>query len=239
MTGSAALQAGGVSKHFGAVQVLFGVDFDLVPGEVHALIGENGAGKSTLMRILSGYHQPSAGQLTVDGKETVLESSAAAERLGIVMIHQELALAEHLSVEANIFLGRERNRGWLLDTKSMRAQAAGLLADLDCRADPRARVSDLAVSDKQLVESAIALSAETRFAKDDLRTRVSASRQVLGAGHRKHDLRGGRRLHLEAGQELVEFGGPPPTGHHDGDLKSCGARTATLLRCALGRRGGP
>ena len=156
------LAASGITKRFGAVTVLFGVDVELFPGEVQALIGENGAGKSTLMKVLSGYEQPSTGRLALDGRPTAFPTSAVAERAGIVMIHQELALAEHLTVEANIFLGRELRRGVLLDTKAMRTRAAELLRELGSNADPRDLVSSLAVSDKQLVEIAKALAHEVR-----------------------------------------------------------------------------
>jgi ribose transport system ATP-binding protein len=171
------IAAEGIDKRFGAVQVLFGVDFDLCSGEVHALIGENGAGKSTLMKILCGFEQPSGGRILVDGGETLLPSSGVAERLGIVMIHQELALAEHLTVEANIFLGRELRRGILLDVRAMRRRAAEVLAELQCRADPNARVADLAVSDKQLVEIAKALVHDVRVLVMDEPTAVLTARE--------------------------------------------------------------
>jgi len=151
-----------ICKSFGPVQVLFNIDFALKRGEIHAVLGENGAGKSTLMKILSGYEQPSAGTIRLDGNPITIPDSGHGERLGIVLIHQEFALAEYLTVEENIFLGRELRRGWLLDKRVMRERTRTILRELDCRVDPDARVQDLAVSDKQMVEIAKAVSRDAR-----------------------------------------------------------------------------
>ncbi|MFW6378222.1 MAG: ATP-binding cassette domain-containing protein, partial [Bacillota bacterium] len=104
-----------ISKDFGPVRVLFGIDFAIYPGEVHALIGENGAGKSTLVKIISGYHQPTEGNIYLKGEEKHFSDIAEGEDQGIVMIHQELNLAPDLTVEENIFLGQEKKKGLLLD----------------------------------------------------------------------------------------------------------------------------
>src|SRR5215471_1721430 len=87
------LAANRISKSFGEIPVLFSVDFDVRPGEVHAIIGENGAGKSTLIKILSGFEQPTSGTITYDGRQVVLPRNGEAEALGIVLIHQEFNLA--------------------------------------------------------------------------------------------------------------------------------------------------
>ncbi len=160
---SAILSARRISKSFGDIQVLFGIDFDIRPGEVHALIGENGAGKSTLMKILSGFLQPTAGQLLMDGSAISLPPDGQAEDLGIVLLHQEFNLAEHLSVEENIFLGREIIRRGFLDKRSMRAQTSALLARLNVSIDPDTIVSELSVSQKQFVEIARALARNARI----------------------------------------------------------------------------
>ncbi|SER03527.1 monosaccharide ABC transporter ATP-binding protein, CUT2 family [Faunimonas pinastri] len=178
MTGAPALLASErVSRSFGPVQVLFDVDFDLVPGEVHALIGENGAGKSTLMKILSGAQPPSAGTLRLDGGPMRFSSTEEAEDRGIVLIHQELNLADQLTVEANIFLGRELKRGPFLDVRAMRREAHRLLAELETGIDPASRVSDLSVSDKQMVEIAKALSRRARVLIMDEPTAVLTARE--------------------------------------------------------------
>ena len=175
--GAVPLAGEGISKSFGPVQVLFGVDFALRAGEVHALIGENGAGKSTLMKILTGYEQPSAGRVLVDGEASVLPGSAEAEHRGIVLIHQEFNLAEQLSVAANIFLGRELRRGLLLDVRAMHARAAQLLAELETHIDPGRPVSELSVPEKQMVEIAKALVREARVLVMDEPTAVLTARE--------------------------------------------------------------
>lgn len=102
-TAPVVLSARRICKSFSGVQVLFSVNFDLRAGEIHALMGENGAGKSTLVKVLSGFEQPSSGEILLDGKPVVLPPNGAAEALGIVIIHQEFNLAEHLTVTESLF----------------------------------------------------------------------------------------------------------------------------------------
>ncbi|MFN3277867.1 MAG: sugar ABC transporter ATP-binding protein [Paracoccus hibiscisoli] len=168
----------GVTKSFGPIEVLHGVDFALHPGEVHALIGENGAGKSTTMKILAGYLDPTGGRVTFEGKPITFTGSDQAEDLGIVMIHQEFNLAEHLSIDQNVFLGRELKRGLLLDHKAMRNRTAELLSRLECRADPGAQVSRISVPDKQMVEIAKALSRKARVLIMDEPTAVLTEKET-------------------------------------------------------------
>jgi ribose transport system ATP-binding protein len=156
------LAAHRVSKSFGDVPVLFSIDFDIRPGEVHAIIGENGAGKSTLIKILSGIEQPTSGTIEYGGETVVLPPNGEAAALGIVVIHQELLLAEHLTVTDSIFLGRELKNGLLLNSKAMREQTQAILDTLHVAIDPDARISSLSVADKQMVEIAKAISREAR-----------------------------------------------------------------------------
>ncbi|MGN6684794.1 MAG: sugar ABC transporter ATP-binding protein [Devosia sp.] len=156
------LAANRISKSFGEIPVLFSIDFDVRPGEVHAIIGENGAGKSTLMKILSGFEQPTSGTITYDGKQVTLPPNGEAEALGIVLIHQELNLAEHLRVVDSIFLGRELKRFGLLDGRQMREKARELLETLHVGIDPNARIESLTVADRQMVEIAKAISRDAR-----------------------------------------------------------------------------
>ncbi|MDF2235795.1 sugar ABC transporter ATP-binding protein [Albimonas sp. CAU 1670] len=172
------LAARAVSRRFGPNQVLFDVDFDLRPGEVHALIGENGAGKSTLMKILSGYLAPSDGGLEVDGAPTSFPSHREAEAAGVVLIHQEFNLAMPLTVEENIFLGRELRRGPFLRQAEMRAESRRLLARLDCDLDPRLRCRDLSAPERQMVEIAKALGRDARVLIMDEPTAVLTARET-------------------------------------------------------------
>ena len=151
----------GITKRFPGVVALDDVSLEVRRGEVHAICGENGAGKSTLMKILSGVYQPDAGVLEVGGAEARFRGTRDAERAGIAIIHQELALVEDLPVAANVFLGRER-RGplGLVDDRSMEEECAGLFAQLECGVSPRDRTGNLRVGDQQLVEIAKALSLD-------------------------------------------------------------------------------
>jgi ribose transport system ATP-binding protein len=153
----------GIVKRFGAVQVLHGVDLVLEPGRIYGLLGENGAGKSTLMKILSGYEAPSEGELVVNGRTLRFDGPRAAEAEGIVLIHQEFNLAEDLTVAQNVFLGHEKRRGWWLDDAAMRAVTRRVLDDVGLhKVDPDARVRELIVAERQLVEIAKALSRQAR-----------------------------------------------------------------------------
>lgn len=162
MTTSPVLALEGVSKSFGPIEVVHTIDLALYHGEVHALIGENGAGKSTAMKIMAGYQPQTTGKLLLEGQETQFGSLHDGEEAGVVMIHQEFNLAEQLTVEQNIFLGRELKQGVWLDKAEMRRQARTLLDRLDCKVDPETPVSQLSNSDKQMVEIAKALSRDAR-----------------------------------------------------------------------------
>ncbi|MEZ0172344.1 sugar ABC transporter ATP-binding protein [Microvirga sp. TS319] len=151
------LRAENISKSFGPNEVLSGISLDLHPGEVHAVIGENGAGKSTLMRILSGHIAPTKGGLYLDGRPIAFSGPADAEGHGIVLVHQEILLAEDLTVAQNLFLGREIKRFGFVDDKAMRERTRGVLAELGTRIDPDCEVRRLSIADRQLVQIARAL----------------------------------------------------------------------------------
>jgi ribose transport system ATP-binding protein len=157
------LQVRNVVKSYGLARVLDHVSINVLPGEVHALVGENGAGKSTLARCMAGLVIPDGGTVTIGGHSVDEFSVGEAERLGVVLIHQELALAEHLSVAANMFLGHELTRGWILDTRQMRERAAEMLLRLGCRLDVDQPVELLAVSDRQMVEIGKAMLREAKL----------------------------------------------------------------------------
>ncbi len=152
-----------VTKAFGASSALDGVSLDLKAGEVHALVGENGAGKSTLMKILSGAYKPDSGSMTLAGAPYAPKGPREALDLGVAMIYQELALAPHLTVEANVMLGRERVTAGLIRRREHRrlvSEALGLLEHLDIR--PEAVAGMLSVGAQQLVEVARALVSNAR-----------------------------------------------------------------------------
>ena len=154
----------GLSKSFFGVRALDQVDFDLRPGEVHALMGENGAGKSTLMKILAGIYARDAGAMEVNGQSVEIASPRAAQALGIGIVHQELNLMRHLSAAQNIFIGREPRRalGLFLDDDRLNADARRIFERMKLRLDPRVRVADLTVARQQMVEIAKALSFDSR-----------------------------------------------------------------------------
>ncbi len=152
-----------VTKAFGASLALDGVSLDLKAGDVHALVGENGAGKSTLMKILSGAYNPDSGSMTLAGGPYAPKGPREALDLGVAMIYQELALAPHLSVEANVMLGRERVTAGLIRRREHRrlvSEALGLLEHPDIR--PEAVAGRLSVGAQQLVEVARALVSNAR-----------------------------------------------------------------------------
>ncbi|MDM0116507.1 sugar ABC transporter ATP-binding protein [Variovorax sp. J22R133] len=151
-------------KSFPGVRALDHCRFELMPGEVHALMGENGAGKSTLMKVLAGVYQKDAGEILVDGRPVDIASPRAAQALGIGIVHQELNLMNHLSAAQNIFIGREpRGRlGLFLDEQALNAKAEAIFQRLRLRLDPRTPVGELTVARQQMVEIAKALSFDSR-----------------------------------------------------------------------------
>src|SRR3954453_10335369 len=157
------LSMSGVTKRFGGVQALRGVDFDLRSGEIHALLGENGAGKSTLMNILAGVLSPDAGRIEIDGRPAVFGSPRDAQAAGIATIFQELDLVPSLDVAANLFLGRELRRpGGFLDTRAMHREARKRLADIELEIDVERLVGDLSIGHRQVVAIVKALSYASR-----------------------------------------------------------------------------
>jgi ribose transport system ATP-binding protein len=153
----------GVSKRFGATRALRGVDLEVQPGEILALVGENGAGKSTLMKVLSGAHAPDEGEMWLDGQPYRPRNPLDARQRGIAMIYQELSLAPHLSVMENILLGIEPTNGPLVRWPEMRRRAAAALKEIgmeDVR--PNTEVRRLSLAQQQMVEIARAVALESR-----------------------------------------------------------------------------
>src|SRR5437867_9596647 len=155
MSAPSRLTMTGIRKAFGPTAALRGVDLELRPGEVHALVGENGAGKSTLMKVLSGAVAPDAGAMTLDSRPFAPRDPQDARRLGVAMVYQELTLAPHLSVEANVMLGQEPTRLGFLRGRELRRRVADVLALLEHpEIRPDSPVSGLGPGAQPLVESA-------------------------------------------------------------------------------------
>ena len=153
----------GIEKRFPGVHALRAVQFDLRPGEVHALMGENGAGKSTLMKIMSGIYARDGGEMFVDGKPVTPDGPRAAQDLGIGIIHQELSLMNDLTAAQNVLIGREpRRRFGRLDESALNARTAEIFASLSLKMDPRTQVSTQTIARQQLIEIAKALSYNPR-----------------------------------------------------------------------------
>lgn len=153
----------GIDKSFGGNAVLKNAGFLLDDGEIHALMGENGAGKSTLMKILTGVYTKDAGQIIVDGKEVCYNNPQEAEKAGIVFIHQELNVLFDLTVEENMFLGKEIKKAFgICDRKAMRKRVQEILDMLGVDIDPTQRMDELSIGQQQMIEIAKALMVDAK-----------------------------------------------------------------------------
>src|SRR6478736_2745215 len=152
------------AKNFGGVRALKGVDFELQAGEVHALLGENGAGKSTLIKIITGAHQPDAGEIVVAGETVTHLTPARAQQLGIACIYQQPALFADLTVAENIGLRLEPSGAWRrIDWAGRRTRARDLLQRVGAAISPDAEVRTLSMPEQQLVEIACAIGSGARI----------------------------------------------------------------------------
>jgi rhamnose transport system ATP-binding protein len=157
------VKAVGLYKAFEGVDVLKNASLDLLPGEIHALVGENGAGKSTLARIIGGVHTPRAGTVQVNGRTVHFHRPCDAIAQGIALIHQEPLTFPDLSVAENIFIGRQPRRHGRIDWNAVHREAAEILESLGVKIDPRAKVRGLSIADQQMVEMASALSQHAKI----------------------------------------------------------------------------
>jgi len=162
------LQVTEIHKRFPGVHALRGVNFDVQPGEIHALLGENGAGKSTLIKMIAGVHSPDSGQINFDGKPVSFSNPREAQQIGIATIYQELSLYPELSVAENMFMGHAPKRGLgpiqVLDWRRMETRAKELLAELEIiDMDVQRKVGTFNVGNRQRVEIAKALSLNARL----------------------------------------------------------------------------
>jgi len=153
----------GICKSFSDHAVLTDAGFSLESGEVHALMGENGAGKSTLMKILTGIYEKDSGTVLIDGEEVVYKTPKEAEKAGIILIHQELNVLFDLTVEENLFLGREiKTRGGICNKKEMKKQAEAILDKLGVKIPVDKGMAELAVGQQQMIEICRALMCEAK-----------------------------------------------------------------------------
>ena len=173
------IELSSITKQFGAVQALRGVNLSLYASEVHALVGENGAGKSTLVKILAGIHRPDSGTMKFGGEAVELRSPTQAQALGIAVVQQEPMLFPDLDVAENVFMGRHpRDRFGRVDWKRMYREVDQLLASLDVSLSSHAPVQGLSVAEQQLVEIAKALSLQARVLVLDEPTAALSAHEV-------------------------------------------------------------
>ena len=174
-----ALRMIGVSKSFPGVLALDKVDLDVLPGEVHVLLGENGAGTSTLMKVLSGAVKRDAGEIELGGERVEIDSPRDAQALGVRIIYQELTLVPYLTAAENIFLGREPcSVPGFVDSRRMRREAADLLETLGLRLDPDRPVREMGIAQQQMVEVAKALVGNARVLVMDEPTSALTSTEI-------------------------------------------------------------
>jgi len=168
-----------IDKSFPGVHALKDVSFSIEAGEVHALIGENGAGKSTLMKILSGVYQKDSGEIEINGKVVNITLPEQATQLGISIIYQELNLMPNLSIAENIFVGREKRKGFLLDKAATLREAEKYVREVGLHVNVETLVQDLSIAQRQMVEVAKALSVNAKVIIMDEPTSSLAEHEVI------------------------------------------------------------
>ena len=167
-----------ITKEFPGVKALDDVTINIERGTIHGLVGENVAGKSTLIKILAGIYQPNKGEIILDGKPCRFNSPIEARRAGISVVHQEIKLAEPLSVAENMFLGNVQLKNGLVDWKGMRRRAREIVEDLGMDIDINAQVSSLTVAKKQIVEIMHAINNNSRILIMDEPSAVLTDREL-------------------------------------------------------------
>ncbi|PJI93923.1 monosaccharide ABC transporter ATP-binding protein (CUT2 family) [Luteimicrobium subarcticum] len=172
------LEVSGLDKSFAGVHALRGVDFSVLPGEVHALIGENGAGKSTLIKVMTGVYEPDAGEVRFRGEPVAFATPLAAQEAGISTIYQEINLVPMMSVARNLFLGREPQRFGLIDSARMKREAREVLAEYGVHVNPSRPLRSLGLGAQQMVAIARAVQLDARVVIMDEPTSSLEQREV-------------------------------------------------------------
>ena len=172
------LEMENISKEFPGVKALDNVQLKLKPGTVHALMGENGAGKSTLMKCLFGIYEKNSGKILLDGVEVNFKSTKEALENGVSMVHQELNQVLQRNVLDNIWLGRYPMKGFFVDEKKMYEDTINIFKDLDIKVDPRKKVADLPIAERQMIEIAKAVSYKSKVIVMDEPTSSLTEKEV-------------------------------------------------------------
>ena len=172
------LEMENISKEFPGVKALDDVQLKLKPGTVHALMGENGAGKSTLMKCLFGIYEKNSGKILLDGVEVNFKSTKEALENGVSMVHQELNQVLQRNVLDNIWLGRYPMKGFFVDEKKMYNDTINIFKDLDIKVDPRKKVADLPIAERQMIEIAKAVSYKSKVIVMDEPTSSLTEKEV-------------------------------------------------------------
>ena len=172
------LEMENISKEFPGVKALDNVQLKLKPGTVHALMGENGAGKSTLMKCLFGIYEKNTGKILLDGVEVNFKSTKEALENGVSMVHQELNQVLQRNVLDNIWLGRYPMKGFFVDEKKMYNDTINIFKDLDIKVDPRKKVADLPIAERQMIEIAKAVSYKSKVIVMDEPTSSLTEKEV-------------------------------------------------------------
>ena len=172
------LEMENISKEFPGVKALDNVQLKLKPGTVHALMGENGAGKSTLMKCLFGIYEKNSGKILLDGVEVNFKSTKEALENGVSMVHQELNQVLQRNVLDNIWLGRYPMKGFFVDEKKMYNDTINIFKDLDIKVDPRKKVAELPIAERQMIEIAKAVSYKSKVIVMDEPTSSLTEKEV-------------------------------------------------------------
>ena len=237
------LRLRGIVKLFPGARALDGVDLEVVPGEVHCLLGQNGAGKSTLIKVLAGAHQPNSGTIEIDGEPVIIPNPVAALRLGVATIYQELDVVDGLSVAENIYLGHELAVAGFSRRREATRRAREILARLGHpEISPHREVGRLSAAGKQIVSMARALSHDARVIIMDEPSAVLDSGEVANLFHlvREVTARGIAVVYISHRLEEIRQIGDRITVLKDGktvaqSLPVSGTSTAQLIKLMTGR----